>query len=176
MSLSLKINDYCVYRTHGVVKVVDIQKTKLAGVETKCLVLLLEKEKLLLSIPMKFRENGDIRRLSTLEEMEKAFDILRTGIKKTKGMWSRRAKEYKDKINSGDILQIAEALRDLIRDVEDADRSYSERNIYDMAIYRMASEYAAIKNIKYDEAEKYIISIAKEKIKFSDFEILKKHS
>ncbi|MDR2077589.1 MAG: hypothetical protein LBP39_01325, partial [Rickettsiales bacterium] len=82
----------------------------------------------------------------------------------------------RDKINSGDIFQTAEVLRDLIRDVDDADRSYSERRIYDSAIYRLASEYAIVKKIQYSEAEESIIEIAKEKIKFSDFDMLRKQS
>jgi CarD family transcriptional regulator len=152
----------------------DIQEIRVAGVETKCMILMLEKERLTLSVPVKFRENGDIRRLATMEEMEKVFDVLRSGTKKSKGMWSRRAKEYRDKINSGDIFQTAEVLRDLVRDVEEADRSYSERSIYDTAIYRLASEYAIVKKIPYEEAEKNIIEIAKEKIRFSDIETIKK--
>ncbi|MDR2777454.1 MAG: CarD family transcriptional regulator [Rickettsiales bacterium] len=174
MSFSFKINDYCVYRTHGVARVVDIQDMKVAGIDTKCLILFLEKEKLTLSVPMKFKENGDIRRLATLEEMEKVFEVLKSGTKKSKGMWSRRAKEYRDKINSGDVFQTAEVLRDLVRDVEEADRSYSERSIYDAAIYRLASEYAIIRKVPYEEAEKSVIEIAKEKIKFSDIETIRK--
>ena len=176
MSISFKINDYCVYKTHGVAKIVDIQEIKVAGIETKCLVLYFEKERLTLSVPFKFKENGDIRKLTTNEDMEKVLDILRSGVRKMKGMWSRRAKEYRDKINSGDIYKTAEVLRDLTRDVEEADRSYSERSIYDMAVYRIASEYAVIKKIPYDAAEKFIIDITKEKIKFSDIETLKKQA
>lgn len=176
MNNTFKVNDYCVYKTHGVAKIVDIQEIKVAGLETKCLVLYFEKEKLKLSVPFKFKENGDIRRLTTNEEMEKVLDILRGGIKKLKGMWSRRAKEYRDKINSGDIYQTAEVLRDLTRDVEEANRSYSERSIYDMAVYRIASEYAVIKKIPYESAEKFILDITKEKIKFSDIETLKKQA
>ncbi len=176
MSTTFKINDYCVYKTHGVAKIIDIQEIKVAGIETKCLVLYFEKEKLTLSVPFKFKENGDIRKLVTNEEMEKVLDILKGGVKKLKGMWSRRAKEYRDKINSGDIYQTAEVLRDLTRDVEEADRSYSERSIYDMAVYRIASEYAIIKRVPYETAEKFILDVAKEKIKFSDVETLKKQA
>jgi CarD family transcriptional regulator len=171
-----KIGDYCVYKTHGVAKIIDIKSVDVAGVQTKCLVLFFEKEKLTLMVPMKFKENGDIRRLATVEQMEQVFEILKGGIKKLKGMWSRRAKEYRDKINSGDIYQIAEVLRDLIRDVDEADRSYSERTIYDMAIYRLASEYSLIKKISQEEAENHIMEIAKEKISFNDINNLKKEA
>ncbi|MDR1425852.1 MAG: CarD family transcriptional regulator [Rickettsiales bacterium] len=174
MALSFRVSDYCVYKTHGVAKITDIRDLKIAGVDTKCLILFFEKEKLTLSVPVRFKENGDIRKLATLEEMERVFDVLKSGTKKSKGMWSRRAKEYRDKINSGDVFQTAEVLRDLVRDVEEADRSYSERSIYDTAIYRLASEYAIIKKISYEEAEKNILEITKEKIKFSDIETIRK--
>ncbi|MBR2141087.1 MAG: CarD family transcriptional regulator [Rickettsiales bacterium] len=164
MSLTFKVNDYCVYRTHGVAKIKEIKDIKIGEMENKCLVLFFEKEKLTLVVPAKFKENGDIRKLSSLEDMDKVFDILKCGVKKLKGMWSRRAKEYRDKINSGDIFQIADVLKDLIRDVDEADRSYSERSIYDLAIYRLASEYAVVKKISYKEAEDYITDIAKERV------------
>jgi CarD family transcriptional regulator len=174
MVYNFKIDDYCVYKTHGVAKIIDIKEIKIADISTKCLVLYFEREKLTLMVPSKFKENGDIRKLVEVEQMEQVFEILKGGIKKLKGMWSRRAKEYRDKINSGDIFQTAEVLRDLIRDVDEADRSYSERSIYDIAIYRLASEYSIIKKISYEEAENYIMEIAKEKISFNDMNNLKR--
>ncbi len=173
MGFALKVNDYCFYKTHGVAKVKEIKEINVAGITTKCLVLYFENEKLTLTVPFKFKENGDIRKLVSLDEMNQVFEILKGGIKKMKGMWSRRAKEYRDKINSGDIFQTAEVLRDLIRDVDEADRSFSERNIYEIAIYRLASEYAIIKKIPYEEAKNYIMEIAKEKISFNDINSLK---
>ncbi len=168
MVLGFRINDYCVYRTHGVAKVIDIRRIKVGDFESKCFVLYFNKEQLTLSVPVKYKDNQDIRRISTEAEMDKAFNILKTGPKKLKGMWSRRVQEYEEKINTGDILLIAEVLQDLIRDVDDADRSYSERIIYETAKYRLASEYAVIKKIPYEEAERYILDLAKEKIGFVD--------
>lgn len=164
MGFNLKVNDYCVYKTHGVAKIKEIKEINVAGIESKCLVLYFEKERLTLMVPAKFKENGDIRKLCTEEDMEKVFSIIKSGVKKMKGMWSRRAKEYRDKINTGDIFQIADVLKDLIRDVDEADRSYSERSIYDMAIYRLASEYAIITKTTYEEAEKHIMNIIKERV------------
>lgn len=166
MATSFKINDYCVYRTHGVAKIIDIQNIKICDFESKCFVLYFEKDKLTLTVPFKYKDSEDLRKLSSLEDMEKIFLVLKNGPKKIKGMWSRRAKEYEEKINSGRILDIAEVLQDLIRDVEECDRSYSERIIYETAIYRLASEYAAVKKISYQESEKYILEIAKEKVDF----------
>lgn len=173
MGFTLKVNDYCFYKTHGVAKVKEIKEVNVAGIATKCLVLYFENEKLTLTVPFKFKENGDIRKLVSLEEMQQVFEILKGGVKKMKGMWSRRAKEYRDKINSGDIFQTAEVLRDLIRDVDEADRSFSERNIYETAIYRLASELATISKIPYEDARSRIMEIAKEKISFNDINSLK---
>lgn len=173
MGFVFKVNDYCSYKTHGVAKIKEIKEEIIAGNKVKCLVLYFENEKMQMTVPYKFKDNGDIRKLVSLEEMERVFEVLKGGVKKMKGMWSRRAKEYRDKINSGDIFQTAEVLRDLIRDVDEADRSFSERSIYEIAIYRLASEYAIIKKIPYEEAKNYIMEIAKEKISFNDIEEMK---
>ncbi|MDR2760649.1 MAG: CarD family transcriptional regulator [Rickettsiales bacterium] len=167
MMTNFKINDYCVYRTHGVAKITDIQNIKIGKDDTKCLVLYFEKEKLTLLAPLQ-SDGGDIRKISTAADMDKVVTILRGGAKKTKSMWSKRAKEYRDRISSGDIFQTAEVLRDLIRGVDEADRSFSERNIYDLAIYRIASEYAIVKKISYEEAEKRVCEMAKDKAKSAD--------
>jgi len=96
--------------------------------------------------------------------MDEVFIILRSGIKKLKGMWSRRAQEYETKINSGDIMLLAEVLRDLTRDIEDGERSYSERIIYETAISRLSGEYSAIYGVTFDEAKDKIILTAKDKL------------
>jgi CarD family transcriptional regulator len=96
--------------------------------------------------------------------MEEIFTILQSGTKKQKGMWSRRAQEYENKVNSGDIKLLAEVLRDLTRDISDADRSYSERLIYESALERLSTEYSLIKNITLEEAKEEIISKAKNKM------------
>ena len=79
-------------------------------------------------------------------------------------MWSRRAQEYESKINSGDIMLLAEVLRDLTRDIDDADRSYSERVIYETAIYRLAGEYSVIAGLTIEKSQEEIIKIAKDKL------------
>lgn len=166
MVAGFKVNDYCVYRTHGIAKVIDIQHIKIGEFESKCYILFFEREKLTLTVPFRYKDSEDLRKIASMEDMDKIFEILKNSQKKVKGMWSRRAKEYEEKINSGNIFFIAEVLQDLIRDVNDADRSYSERIIYETAIYRLASEYAIIRKISYEEAEKYILDIAKEKVSF----------
>lgn len=167
-NLDFKVGEYCVYRTHGVAKVKEIQSIQLKDFKSKCLVLYFEREKLTVTVPENQIENMGIRKISNMADMEKIFTILSNGVKKIKGMWSRRAKEYEEKINSGDIFLIAEVIRDLTRDVEEADRSFSERMIYETAIYRLASEYSILSDISLEEASAKIIEISKQRIKFTD--------
>ena len=161
MKNTLKVGDYCVYKTHGVCKVQEIKTVNIAGKEEKCIVLYIEKDKATIIVPYKFKENGDIRNLITVDEMEKALKSLKSGVRKLKGMWSRRAKEYRDKINTGSVTETVDVLRSLIRNVAEEKRSFSERMISDLAVYRLASEYSVIKHIPYQEAEQYVLNIAK---------------
>lgn len=163
-----KVGEYCVYKTHGVAKIKEIQTIELRDFKSKCLVLYFEKEKLTITVPESQIENMEIRKISTKADMEEVFAILSNGVKKIKGMWSRRAKEYEEKINSGDIRLIAEVIRDLTRDVEEADRSFSERMIYETAVYRLASEYSILMNVSLEDATKKIIEVSKQRVKFTD--------
>ncbi len=167
-NVEFKVGEYCVYKTHGVAQIKDIQTIELKDFKSRCLVLYFEKEKLTITVPESQIENMEIRKISSKAEMDEVFAILANGIKKIKGMWSRRAKEYEEKINSGDIHLIAEVIRDLTRDVEEADRSFSERMIYETAVYRLASEYAILMNISLEEATKKIIEVSKQRVKFTD--------
>lgn len=163
-----KVGEYCIYKTHGVAKIKEIQTIELRDFKSKCLVLYFEKEKLTITVPESQIENMEIRKISTKADMEEVFAILSNGVKKIKGMWSRRAKEYEEKINSGDIRLIAEVIRDLTRDVEEADRSFSERMIYETAVYRLASEYSILMNVSLEDATKKIIEVSKQRAKFTD--------
>ena len=163
-----KTGDFCVYKTHGVGRIKEIQEIKIATYVSNCYVVFFEKEKLTISVPVNQVTSGYLRKIGCKENMEEVFTILKNGTKKIKGMWSRRAKEYEEKINSGDVLLIAEVLRDLTRDIADADRSFSERMIYETAIYRLSSEYAIINKITLAEAEVKILEVSKEKINFID--------
>ncbi len=161
---NFKVGEHLIYPSHGVGKIIDIDKIKLNGMEFSTLIIFFEKEKLTIKIPVTQIKKIGIRHLVSKEKMDEVFETLRGGIKKLKGMWSRRAQEYESKINSGDIMLLAEVLRDLTRDIDDADRSYSERVIYETAIYRLAGEYAVIAKVSFDEAKEEIISIAKNKL------------
>ncbi len=161
---SFKIGDYAVYPSHGVGKIIDIEKTVILGQDFSCYLMYFEKEKLTIKIPVSNTNKIGIRHLVSKEQMDEVFLILRSGVKKLKGMWSRRAQEYETKINSGDIILLAEVLRDLTRDIEDGDRSYSERIIYETAIYRLSSEYSIIYGISLEEAKDKVILTAKDKL------------
>ncbi len=161
---TFKTGDHIIYPSHGVGKLLDIETLKTNGIDINTLILFFEKEKLTIKIPVSQIEKIGIRNLTSKEKMQEVFEVLKGGVKKLKGMWSRRAQEYESKINSGDIMLLAEVLRDLTRDIEVADRSYSERVIYETAIYRLASEYSVIVGITLAEAQKEIMSIAKSKL------------
>ncbi len=159
-----KNGDYAVYPSHGVGKITDLQSTMVLGKEFSCYLMFFEKEKLTIKIPADSISKVGLRPLATKAQMDEVFAILRSGVKKLKGMWSRRAQEYETKINSGDIILLAEVLRDLTRDIEDGERSYSERIIYETAIARLASEYSAIYNIDFEEAKEKVVATAKDKL------------
>jgi len=178
---TFKAGDYAVYPSHGIGKIVDIEKTLVLGQDLSCYLMYFEKEKLTIKIPMNSSEKIGLRHLISKSQMDEVFAILRSGVKKLKGMWSRRAQEYETKINSGDIMLLAEVLRDLTRDIEDGERSYSERIIYETAINRLASEYSAIYGIDFEEAKDKVTLTAKDKLnsegkviqkdEFDEFEI-----
>jgi CarD family transcriptional regulator len=162
--LNLKIGSCAVYPSHGVGKIIDIETSEIAGQEVKCYLMHFEKERLTIKIPVNNLQRIGLRALISKQEMDEVFTILRSGVKKLKGMWSRRAQEYETKINSGDVMLLAEVLRDLTRDIEDSERSYSERIIYETAIYRLASEYAIIYSVSLQEAQDKVILVAKDKL------------
>lgn len=173
-SLGLKVNEYCVYRTHGVGKVKEIQEINVGGILNMCFTVFFEKEKMTMTVPASQVENGSLRKISSLRQFEEAFGVLRNGARRTKGTWNRRSKEYEEKINSGDITQVAEVVRDLTREVDESDRSYSERIVYETAVYRMASEYAIAGKLSLEKAQEKIIDIAKERLVFVDIGELEK--
>lgn len=166
--LNFKTGEYAVYPSHGIGKITGIEHMKVLGEDFSCYLMFFEKEKLTIKIPFKHAASMNLRPLVSKSQMEEVFSILRSGIKKLKGMWSRRAQEYESKINSGDIILLAEVLRDLTRDIEDGERSYSERIIYETAVARLAAEYATIYNIDFEDAKARVVSTAKDKLGSED--------
>ena len=182
---SYSINSYVVYPSHGVGKIIDIETISVMQQQVSCYMIYFDREKLTIKIPTNKVEKFGIRPLVSKEKMNEVFSILRSGVKKMKGMWSRRAQEYETKINSGDIIMLAEVLRDLTRDIEDSERSYSERIIYETAIFRLACEYSAIYGVTFEIAKDKVTITAKDKLEseskssakdddFDDFDKIKK--
>jgi CarD family transcriptional regulator len=116
-----------------------------------------------LRVPVKRAQAAGLRHLSTKEDMKKVMVVLQSRAKTERGMWSRRAQKYEEKINSGDIVSLAEVLRDLHKNVDDPDRSYSERMIYENALGRLAGEYAIVENVDQKIAAEKLMDILRER-------------
>lgn len=151
--------DYVVYPAHGVGKISDIAKQKVAGSELELIVVNFDRDKMTLRIPMAKAETTGLRRISATETMNDALSVLKGKAKVKKVMWSRRAQEYENKINSGNPVAIAEVIRDLHRSENLAEQSYSERQIYEQALDRLANEYAVCESITPANATQKLLDI-----------------
>ena len=157
-----KTGESVVYPAHGVGRITAIEEQEIAGFKLELFVVSFDKDKMVLRVPTAKAASVGMRKLAEPVEMQKALDVLtgRARIKRT--MWSRRAQEYEAKINSGNLISIAEVVRDLHRAGDQPDQSYSERQLYESALDRMARELAAVENIKHaDAVEKLSKSLAK---------------
>jgi CarD family transcriptional regulator len=139
--------DYVVYPTHGVGKVVAIENQEIGGLRLQLFVITFDRDRMTLRVPVTKAQKSGLRRLSSRTVMESALSTLKGRAKVKRTMWSRRAQEYEAKINSGDPVSIAEVVRDLHRHANQPDQSYSERQIYEAALERLASELAAVESI-----------------------------
>ena len=136
--------DFVVYPAHGVGKVTSITKDIIAGQELELIAVRFDKDRMTLRVPMAKARTSGLRKLSNRNIMDTALETLRGKSKAKRTMWSRRAQEYEAKINSGDPVSIAEVVRDLYRSQTQTDQSYSERQIYEQALDRLANELAAL--------------------------------
>ncbi len=144
--------DYVVYPTHGVGKVTGVEKKEIAGQELTLFVIQFEKERMTLRVPVSKVKVAGLRKLSNRKVIESALKTLKGRSRVKRTMWSRRAQEYEAKINSGDPVSIAEVVRDLYRNADQPDQSYSERQMYQAALERLARELAAVEKIDHDSA------------------------
>lgn len=144
--------DFVVYPAHGVGKVVGVEIQQISGMELKVLVISFDNDRMKLRLPLAKAFRSGLRALTDGKEMSKALQILQGKSKIKKAMWSRRAQEYETKINSGDPSSIAEVIRDLHRTDEEGEQSYSERQLYQMAIERLTRELAAVESIDEEQA------------------------
>ena len=151
-----KTHEFIVYPAHGVGQIIAIEEQEVAGFKLELFVINFVKDKMTLKVPLPKVLNGAIRKLAEPETAKKSLDTLtgRARIKRT--MWSRRAQEYEAKINSGDLIAIAEVVRDLYRSDAQPEQSYSERQLYEAALDRMAREIAAVEKLVEIEALKLI--------------------
>ena len=157
--LTFNSGEYVVYPAHGVGKIADIAKQKIAGSELELIVVNFDKDKMTLRIPMSKAETTGLRKISETETMNNALNVLKGKARVKKVMWSRRAQEYENKINSGNPVAIAEVIRDLYRSENLAEQSYSERQIYEQALDRLANEVAVCDNISSADATKKLLEI-----------------
>jgi len=151
------IKDYVVYPKHGVGKIISIEKAKIGSIEITFYKVLIEKEKLTLSIPL--NQQSHLRHVSSVNQISKAINILKGKPKIKRTMWSRRAQEYEQKINSGKLYQLAEVVKDLNKKTDVvAEQSYSERQLFEKAYERLKSEFEVVvgdkAKIKMDKALK----------------------
>ncbi len=140
--------DYVVYPAHGVGKVTGVELAEISGAKLELIVIKFDKDRMTLRVPVSKANNSGLRKLSTRQVMEDALATLKGRSRAKKTMWSRRAQEYEAKINSGDPVSIAEVVRDLHRGEEQPEQSYSERQMYQAAMERLAREFAAMERIE----------------------------
>jgi CarD family transcriptional regulator len=137
-------NEFVVYPAHGVGQIVSIEKQEIAGISLELFVISFEKDKMTLRVPTHKATEVGMRSLSSPDVVSKAMTTLKGKARVKKAMWSRRAQEYEQKINSGDLIAIAEVVRDLHRTDEQREQSYSERQLYEAALDRLTREVAAV--------------------------------
>ena len=146
-NFDFKTGDDVVYPMHGVGHIEGIETQEIAGIEVKLYVINFERDRMRLKIPVGKATVTGLRKLSTNERLDDALATLKGRSRVRRTMWSRRAQEYETKINSGNPVSIAEVLRDLKRSNDDTEQSYSERQIYQSALERLAREVAAVDDI-----------------------------
>lgn len=147
-----EIGQLVVYPAHGIGTVEGTETKDINGFEQKFVVISFERDKMTIRLPLNKNINNKIRRLCTKEAMAQAIEHLKTPTKIKKIVWSRRAHEYEAKINSGDPVCIAQVVRELHRTATQPEHSYSERQLYQAALDRLVREYAAVENLKEEEA------------------------
>lgn len=154
-----KPGDHVVYPAHGVGMVTAIETREVAGMELEMLVIEFEKEKMTLRIPLGKVDSAGLRGLAPKKDMQEALKTLKGKVRIKRTMWSRRAQEYEAKINSGSLVQVAEVVRDLYRNADQPDQSYSERQIYQSALERLVRELAAVDKVSEEKAQEKLEEI-----------------
>ena len=147
------LKDFVVYPKHGVGKVIAIEKANIGEIDIQFYKILVEKEKLTLTVPI--NQQSKLRPISSINQINKCISILKTKPKIKRTMWSRRAQEYDQKINSGKIYELAEVVKDLNKNTDIiADQSYSERQLFEKAYERLKSEFEAVLKTNPEDVQK----------------------
>ncbi|MCA0432264.1 MAG: CarD family transcriptional regulator [Proteobacteria bacterium] len=151
---TFKVGELVVYPAHGVGKISNIEEQEIAGVKLELYIVDFEKEKLRLKVPTNRAEAKGMRHLADRTMIEAAMKVIRGRARIKRTMWSRRAQEYDAKINSGDMIAVAEVIRDLYRSERQPEQSYSERQLFEQALARFARELAAVRKVDEDQCVK----------------------
>ena len=147
------IKDYVVYPKHGVGKIIAVEKANIGQIEIQFYKIFIEKEKLTLTVPI--NQQSNLRPIASINQINKCVSILKSKPKIKRTMWSRRAQEYDQKINSGKIYELAEVVKDLNKNTDIiADQSYSERQLFEKAYERLKSEFEAVLETSTEEVQK----------------------
>ena len=154
--LEFKAHDHVVYPTHGVGRITKIEEQEVAGLRMELYVIMFDKDKMTLRVPTLKAKAVGMRKLSSPDVVTTALNTLKGRARIKRTMWSRRAQEYEAKINSGDLVSIAEVVRDLHRASGQPEQSYSERQLYEAALARMAREVAAVERTDEQTAVKRV--------------------
>lgn len=158
-----KIGERIVYPSHGVGEIVNVENQVIAGTNIKVYVISFPQDKMILKVPVSRTAISGLRKVVNKTDLVVIYSTLQGKAKQGNRMWSRRAQEYESKINSGNVVSVAEVVRDLYKNV-DSDRSYSERTIYESALNRLAGELAILENINPDEAINKLIKVLRDKL------------
>ncbi len=159
VKLDFSAGDFVVYPAHGVGQVESVETQQIAGMDITLYNVSFEKDRMRVKIPITKAKSSGLRKLSSKDRLKDALSTLQGRSQVRRIMWSRRAQEYETKINSGDPVSIAEVLRDLKKEEEHAEQSYSERQIYQAALARLAREVAAIEEIDETSAVEKLESV-----------------
>ena len=162
-NLEFKIGEVVVYPKHGVGEITKIEQMEIASIKTKFYVVKMEQSKLTIRVPLDKQEEVGLRKISSKKIIDDVFEVLKLKPKIRRIMWSRRAQEYETKIFSGDPIKISEVVRDLFRKSSQAEQSYSERQMFQVAIERLAREVAAVEKTDYFQSTEKIEQILSKK-------------
>ena len=158
-----KIGEIVVYPKHGVGEIIKIENMEIGSIKTKFYVVKMEQAKLTIRVPIDKQDEVGLRKISSKKIVEDVFTTLKLKPKIRRIMWSRRAQEYETKIFSGEPIKIAEVVRDLFRKNSQSEQSYSERQMFQVAIERLAREVAAVEKTDYFQSTEKIESILRNK-------------